>query len=355
MYKVCLLRFIVPLFFLTACKENIDISSICEKDRKDNYIIKWEVFPDLKKLEKINIYASSNDSVFPSEPQYSSFVSSFISIVPASKNIFREFFKLKINNSASGIVSNRFFSTKNIQNLRDIGGCFTINGQQMKWGRVYRSGELCNLTQKDEDVLDSLKIKTVIDFRNKKHSASFPDKLDSDITYIQLPVEVDYVNTDIINRIQDETFLKGDAIIYMQDAYRNIIENYSDQYAKFFDVLSEPNNYPILFHCGWGKDRTGLASYFLLKILNIETGYIEDDYMLSNIGIDKGVMWKDVDTLSESAQETVIAILMCDISQLRYAISCMKKKSGSVEEYIREELKVTPEKALALQNLLLYR
>lgn len=354
MCKVRLLRLIVPLLFFTACKENIDISSICEKDKKDNYIIKWEVFPDLKKLEKINIYVSSNDSVFPSQPKCSLFASDFISIVPSSKNVFREFFKLKINNSISGIVSNRFFYTKNIQNLRDIGGCFTINGQQMKWGRLYRSGEICNLTQKDEDVLDSLKIKTVIDFRNKKQSTCYPDQLDSDITYIQLPIEVNYFNTEIMNRIQDETFLKGDAIIYMQDAYRNIIENYSGQYAKFFDVLSEPNNYPILFHCGWGKDRTGLAAYFLLKILNIEAGYIEDDYMFSNIGIDKRVLLKDVSTLPEPAQEAVTAISMCDISQLRYAISCMKKKSGSVDEYIREELKVTPEKAQALQKLLLY-
>ncbi len=354
MHKTGLLKLIPLLFLFSACSDKYEISFFCEKDKKDNYIIKWEVFPTMENLDQINIYSSRNDSVFPSNPRITTLVSDYVSILPPTENIFREFFKLKVDKSTSGIITNRFFNTKNIQNFRDLGGYFTLFDRQVKWGKVYRSAQLDNLMQEDKDILDSLKIKTVIDFRSNEQSLIYPDFKNDYMQYVHIPIEVNYFNENIQERILQGSFLKGDAMIYTQDCYRNIIENHASAYAQFFDVLSEPSNYPVVFHCGWGKDRTGLAAYFLLKILNVLPESIEQDYMYSNIGIDKRLIIEDIHELPESAQEAVTMLSVCELPQLKYAIYCIKKKSGSVDEYIRKELKVTPEKALALQKLLLY-
>jgi len=53
-------------------------------------------------------------------------------------------------------------------------------------------------------------------------------------------------------------------------------------------------------------------------------------------------------------QEAMTMISKADVSQLRYAISCMKNKSGSVEEYMSKELGLTSQKKEKLRNILLY-
>ena len=56
----------------------------------------------------------------------------------------------------------------NIKNFRDIGGYFTSDERQIKWGQIYRSGNLSNATLYDQEKIRRLKIKTVIDFRSEQ-------------------------------------------------------------------------------------------------------------------------------------------------------------------------------------------
>jgi protein-tyrosine phosphatase len=104
-----------------------------------------------------------------------------------------------------------------------------------------------------------------------------------------------------------------------------------------------------------GKDRTGLAAYFLLKALDIPNDVIEDDFLLSNECINKYLLVNGGENaLSEKMQEAMTMIAKSDASQLRFAISCMKKKSGSVDAYMTKELNLTFEKRTNLKRILLY-
>ena len=53
-------------------------------------------------------------------------------------------------------------------------------------------------------------------------------------------------------------------------------------YAGLFDVLSNEENYPVVFHCSHGVHRTGTASALVLSVLGISWDTIEKDYLLSN-------------------------------------------------------------------------
>ena len=354
MQKNNIVKYFISVLLFTSCTENTHISFFCEKGKKDNYIIKWEVFPEKKDNVKIDIFSSDNDSMFSKTPILTTPVNDYISIIHPNKDIFREYFKLRVDNSYSGIITNRFFNNKDIQNLRDVGGYYTRTGAQMKWGKLYRSGDLADASPEDVSILESLHIKTVIDFRSKTQIKMYPDKVLKNVNYIDIPIEINCFNTDIKHRILEGSFLKGDAIIYTQDCYRNIVEEYGEQYAKMFDMLCNESNYPLLIHCGWGKDRTGIAAYLILKALDISPEFIEEDFLYSNKGINKEIVLEGAENLSESIQEAITMMSTCDISQLKYAISCMKKKSGSVDEYMHKELKLSPKKIAQLKEILLY-
>ncbi len=339
-------------FVLYGCSDHCSISFSCDMDRQDNYIIKWEIFPE-KQNNKIDIYSSGNDTVFPKDPVVSKPINDYVAVINTGNHSIRNFFRIRAGKCYSGIISNRHFPMDSIQNFRDLGGYFTRSNQQMRWGKIYRSGSLSHMGDNDKNILQALRVKTVIDFRTPEHIQHSPDIFECD-NYINLPIEATSFDQNIKNKITGGYFLKGDAVIYTQDCYRKIIDNHSDQYSRFFDILCDESNYPVLFHCGLGKDRTGLASFFLLKALDIPVDIIEEDFLLSNEGINKLQMVKGSTELSEQMQEAMTMIFKADISQLRYAIYCMKKKSGSVEEYMAKELDLTGKKKEILKKILLY-
>ncbi|GAB6013211.1 tyrosine-protein phosphatase [Viscerimonas tarda] len=334
------------------CSDNTSISFSCEKDRMNDYILKWEVFPE-KNDAQIDIFCSDNDSLFPREPLVRKPLNDYVAIIESQDDAFRNFFKLKVGKTSSGIITNRRFEMDSVQNLRDLGGYFTSDNHQVRWGKIYRSGTLARITGNDNNTLQSLHIKTVIDFRDTSQVKNISDSYAA-VNRINIPINACSFNPGIKRRIIEGSFLKGDAIIHTQDCYRDIIEHYPQQYSRFFDVLCDESNYPVLFHCELGKDRTGLAAYFLLKALDIPTDVVEEDFLLSNEGIDKFRMIKGEEELSEKTQEAMTMIFKADVSQLRYAIYCMKKKSGSVEEYMTKELNLTHRKKDKLKSILLY-
>lgn len=335
----------------TGCSFQPHISFSCEKDNKNNYILRWEVFPEVN-TDKMDVFVSDNDTSFGKVPSFAASLSDYITVVKARENVSREFFKLRVGESYSGVISNRQFEVDSILNFRDLGGYFTTTNKQIRWGRIYRSGSLTRLTKSDHNLLASLNIKTVIDFRSKEQAERRPDKFKGE-NYVLLPIEVG--NFDVMKeQIAEGNFLRGDAIVYTQDLYRKSIENQTSEYAAFFDVLSEKDNYPILFHCVLGKDFSGLASYFLLRILDVPMDVIEDDYLLSNTSINKDKIARDTHQMTETMQEALTMISKADVSYLRYAVSCIRKKSGSVDEYMSTELKLTPEKRAKIRQNLLY-
>lgn len=349
-YKVLL--YILGLISFYSCSgTRPSITALCEIDEKGDCILKWELFPERDNVS-IEIYASDNDSVFPSTPIVTTLANNYITVINKGDSLGYKYFRLKVDNVTSGVISNRFYNMDSVQNFRDMGGYRTVDGRQVRWGKLFRSGDFSRLTKQDKLTLDGLKLKTIIDFRPMSIANRRPDRLVVD-NYYYLPVtERSY--DKISDRIINGQFYRGDAVIYTQDLYKDIVENYSYIYADFFNKLCNEKNYPVAFHCFLGKDQTGIAAYFLLRALNVSSEIAEDDYRYSNIGIKKAKLINDVDELSESGQEALTMITRTDPTFLRYAISCIRSKYGSIDEYMTNELGLTPIKREKLQSLLLY-
>ncbi|MDU1904301.1 MAG: tyrosine-protein phosphatase [Dysgonomonas sp.] len=336
----------------TGCSEEPQFSFFCERDKMGNYTIKWEVSSEDKNNE-VSIYMSENDSLFAEPPVLKTKVNDYIASIPTQDPINRKFFRLKVKNTFSGVITNRFFKLDSLQNFRDVGGYYTREGKQVKWGKLYRSGELSEVSSSDAKKLDALKIKTIVDFRDNEERELYPSSYKA-ANMVNIPMRTEnraYIREKII----DGSFLRGDALIFTQDAYKLLVENYAAEFAKFFDILCDENNYPIIFQGYLGKDRVGLANYFLLRALGIPSDINEEEYLLSNSYINEAEVMGEARFLPEQMQEAATVICQSHLAYLNYAKTCMIRKSGSVDEYMVEELKLTAEKKEKLREILLYR
>ena len=53
---------------------------------------------------------------------------------------------------------------------------------------------------------------------------------------------------------------------------------------EVFSLLSDKNNYPLMYHCNIGTDRTGLITYMLNGLLGVDQEDLFIDYEFSNLG-----------------------------------------------------------------------
>lgn len=352
--KLKLFVYITGLITLYNCSSKPSITALCEMDKKGNYILKWEIYPEIENTP-LDIYISDNDSIFPSEPSMTTNSNEYIAIVKNNGSEYpekRKYFRLKVAGTVSEPISNRFFEMDSIQNFRDIGGYMTNDHRCIRWGKLFRSGSFLRMTAYDSSEISNLGVKTIIDLRSTDIKEKKQSKV-SELNNIRIPICIKGYSS-ISQKVIDGQFLRGDAIIYTQDTYKDIVNNFASGYAAFFDYLCDENNYPIIFNCFLGKDQSGLATYFLMRALDVPMDVIEDDYMNSSIGIDRSKLIKDADSLSESRQEALTMLTKTDLAYLKYGISCMREKSGSVEDYMLKELKLTPDKRKKLRDILLH-
>ena len=174
------------IFFVVCCRLahiNSKITSVAERTKDGELLLKWEVSPDQE--GSINIYSSQTDGDISSfTPVKTSNISDQVTVINPSSPDIREFYILKTTSAYSGIVADRIIEMGNIKNFRDLGGYFTRSDQQMKWGKIFRSGDLSSATLYDQERIRRLNIKTIIDFRSEKTAGKYPILVSSNIRKI---------------------------------------------------------------------------------------------------------------------------------------------------------------------------
>lgn len=169
----------------------------------------------------------------------------------------------------------RLLPLKSVYNVRDMGGYTGADGKKVKWGKVYRSGDLNTLSDCDLKNLDSFEIKTFIDFRDDKERKHAPDRRPPSVRNIhELPIKVG--NLKGLQELLDNN---PEQILF--HANRALVNDCSEIYQKFFTIMMQEESMPILFHCSAGKDRAGFAAAMFLASLGVNQETIIADYMLS--------------------------------------------------------------------------
>lgn len=168
-------------------------------------------------------------------------------------------------------VAPRNIYVDGITNVRDLGGWSTANGR-VRQGMIYRCGRLNESGRKDvvveitqagiDTMTNVLGIKTEIDLRtpdnhNTETGGITSSPLGDNVNYINCPLEWD----------------TGNYLTHNIESVR-----------YFFTLASDVNNYPLIFHCNIGTDRTGLFAFLINGLLGVSEEDLYRDYLFSNFG-----------------------------------------------------------------------
>lgn len=156
-----------------------------------------------------------------------------------------------------------------ITNVRDIGGYTTMSGDTVRQGRLIRCGKLHrsdgSLKITDEGIAEmrkNLGVKSEIDLRqasDNENGGLENSVLGEDVNYYPLPMEYE-------GNMIEGTFSEDNV-----GSLRGV-----------FEVLSKEENYPVIFHCAIGTDRTGMVAYCIEALLGMSETDIVRDYLFSN-------------------------------------------------------------------------
>lgn len=203
----------------------------------------------------------------------------------------RHFFCLEGDNGELAITAERQLPIEGSPNFRDLGGYETFDGRRLKWGQLYRSGKLSELTDTDVHRLNRLGLTLVCDFRHALEQELQPSRLhpQSDATRASLPVTPGSLQA-FIEGLHRGVVHVDDSAQLMQAINREFVGGQLPQFAEMFRLLLLEDQ-PVLIHCASGKDRTGFGAALILDVLGVEEDHIFEDYLLTNkyLAIDEEV------------------------------------------------------------------
>lgn len=161
--------------------------------------------------------------------------------------------------------NDRTIELEGARNVRHLGGITTQDGMTIKPFVLIRTDALGWLTPLGCEQFAALNIKTVIDVRSDSEFHNYPDPpcVKDIVTHLHIPMS---------------TFGNEPT---MEDAYVYLFRHSPESIRRFFEVISDPNNLPVLYHCQIGKDRVGILSALILRLLNVNDAIIVEDYLIS--------------------------------------------------------------------------
>lgn len=143
----------------------------------------------------------------------------------------------------------RLMHIEGLDNARDIGGRMTSFGVRMKQGICYRSAEMNLLGRRAQDKLKAdYGIVTDLDLRNAEEATSGQSDVPG-LRYIHAPGQ------------------------YYRDALKH-----ADALCAELRPFADPDNYPMIFHCGVGRDRTGTVALLIEALCGMSEVDIVRDY-----------------------------------------------------------------------------
>ncbi|RSN04033.1 protein-tyrosine-phosphatase [Streptomyces sp. WAC 05977] len=177
-------------------------------------------------------------------------------------------------------------------NTRDLGGLPTKSGATTRHGAFFRAADLRFVTETGWARARECGVRTVIDLRNADEirptetpltaqagSAQFAAASEGPAT----PAGVDRIEVPL-DDIDDIGFwrhvnrerLNGSPLYYPV-----FLQRKAERCAAVIKAIARTDPGGVLFHCGAGRDRTGLVALLLLALADVEPQAIAADYIMS--------------------------------------------------------------------------
>lgn len=251
------------------------------------------------------------------------------------------------------VPEDREIDVPGVRNFRDLGGIPAAGGRRVRRGLVFRSAKFDKILPEGEAVLDGLGIRSVVDFRSPGERRRDPSRYErGNVCRFCFPVFAD-VPEGYFERYLTRGMSPQGALKLMEEANRSFARERFGAFRDFFRLFENPENFPLVFHCTGGKDRTGFATAMLLSVLDVSDEAIREDFLLSR---------KNTIPMSDRSShkfleivpgETLEVLLTVFPQFLDAALDEIDLVWGSRERFLREALGVSPALAGHIRAMLL--
>ncbi|MCI5723215.1 MAG: tyrosine-protein phosphatase [Erysipelotrichaceae bacterium] len=253
---------------------------------------------------------------------------------------------------------------REITNFRDLGGVKTQDGRVVKTGLLYRS---CYLGWMNEDELEHLKqigIHTVFDLRTSYEAYESPDPIMDGIKLYRVSgmrdrngEGVDFSPYGIHKMIIDDQSSPTVLHEHMHQLYRDMMFR-NESFMFLLELLKDMDNFPLLFHCATGKDRTGALAILIYQLLGVSIEDMMHDYLQSNVAYHDRIQQAlekhhDEIRLNPSLKQRIVMEAGVDEAMGKEMIDGILKQYSSYDEFFLKEYGIDTNRKEEIRNQLL--
>ena len=110
----------------------------------------------------------------------------------------------------------------------------------------------------------------------------------------------------------------------------------------------------VLYHCTYGKDRTGIITLLILTMLDVDINIIKKDYLYSNIYLEsiaeeKYKLYLEK-TRDEDYAKQMKEIFLVKEEYIDHVINYINEKQGTIINYIEKEIGISKKEIEKFKN-----
>jgi protein-tyrosine phosphatase len=312
------------------------------RDADGDYHVEWDAsHPDTEVSVEPLEQDSASVAHYPGDERRAK-----VSGLPPSR---RHFFRLRDQHGNEVLATERKLGMEGTPNFRDFGGYRTADDRQVKWGYLFRSGQLATLSDQDLELLAALDLDLVCDFRREEEQQSEPSRFPGEKRprVASLPI-IPGSNSRFFEEAESQgslDFNRQAMFDFMVEINRDFAEGQSDTYARMFREILDMEQARFLVHCAAGKDRTGFAAALVLLALGVPRDIVMQDYLLTSRYFKPQQEMERLKRkygMENIESESVLPMLEVHEDYLARALSAIEQNYGSVEQYLSDALGVGP-------------
>ncbi len=143
----------------------------------------------------------------------------------------------------------------------------------------------------------------------------------------------------------------------MCEMYRSFTqESAISQYKAFIKVLFEDHDKAVIWHCTAGKDRAGIATALVEKLLGVAEEDIIADYLATNTYLERDIVFltdmikKEAKTDSALADESLRYIFGAHREYIDAFYSKVSERYGDLDTFTRKGLGLSADDIMCLRD-----
>lgn len=232
-------------------------------------------------------------------------------------------------------------------NFRDLGGYRGVGGRTVRWRTLFRADGLHRLSPADLATLADLGLHTVVDLRTAgeleaRGRIEWPS---GELAFHHLPL------MDVLPPATD--YQQWSEPAHVADQYARMLTDGAAAIGSAVDLLCRPASYPLVYHCTAGKDRTGIISALVLRLLGVPDADIVADYALSAGAMVRMLAWlrRTQPVAAAEIEASAAAIVAAEPETMARFLDGLDERHGGAEAYVAALGR--PDAADTLRGLLL--